>query len=259
MTLRETGLSIIHPFYNDFRRLPFHVKNWGSYNPESRSKLHFVLVDDYSIRPLIGVIDVSVVENLYVYRVMEDLRWNTPGALNLGVMQAPTEWVCIMDSDCMFFPENLEKLLDFEPEPDKFYYFKRQRISDTMPEKLLLDRYLPCAILMTKTAFLNIGGFDEDFSGAHSGGYGFFDTDLENRIKVAGLRRQVDGVFIHEYMEDIMGPNVHTRERVRNKGLINKKLYYQKIAGEVPRGGKLCRFRWQREWPVDYSPADGPS
>jgi len=256
MKLRDIELSIVIPFYNDFRRLPFHVENWGNYKPASREKLHFVLVDDCSVRPLIGAIDVSVVENLYVYRVKDDLKWNTPGALNLGITQAPTEWVVCMDSDCMFFPENLEKLLDFEPEPDKFYYFKRKRICNDWPEKLLLDRYLPCAILMTKTAFLNIGGFDEDFSGARSRGYGFFDTDLENRIKVAGLRQQVNGVFIHEYMEDIMGPNVHTREAVRNMDRINRKLYYSKIAGETPRGGELCRFKWRKDWPIDSFSAD---
>ncbi|MCI0564846.1 MAG: glycosyltransferase family 2 protein, partial [Nitrososphaera sp.] len=195
MTLREQGLSIVHPFYDDFSRLPFHYDVWKKYRPESMEKLNFVLVDDCSARPLMGALDVSKLENnLHVFRIQDDLRWNTCGALNLGITQAPDEWVVCMDSDCMLFPEYLEKLLDESPDPDKFYYFKRIRLCEQWPEKKLLDRYLPCAILMTKTAFLKIGGFDEDFTGAYTGGYGFFDTDLENKIKAQGLRMQYNDI-----------------------------------------------------------------
>lgn len=251
MTLRAAGLSIVHPVYDDFSRLPYHYAVWRKYKPESMARLNIVLVDDHSKHPLMGTLDVTVAENLHVYRISDNLKWNTPGALNLGITQAPDEWVLCMDSDCMLFPDMLEKLLDQSPDPEKFYYFKRKRICNTSAEKAALDRYLPCAILTTKTAFLKIGGFDEDYTGAYSGGYGFFDTDLENRIKAQRLRMQYNDIRITEYMEDIVGPNVHTREDVRNSDKINKKIYYNKIEKRTKEGpqstfGPLCRFRWKK-------------
>lgn len=253
MTLREQGLSIVHPFYNDFSRLPFHYAAWEKYRPKSMAKLNFVLVDDHSTPSLMGAFDTTKIKNVSIYRIEQDLKWNTPGALNLGITQAPNEWVICMDSDCMLFPEHLEKLLDESPDPEKFHYFKRIRMSNTL-DRLRVNRYLPCAILMTKTAFLKIGGFDEDFTGACSGGYGFFDTDLENRIKAQGLRSQYNAIRIHEYMDDLVGLNVQIRENVRNKPKINKKLYYSKLVirreqGQHATNGKLCRFSWEKEWP----------
>jgi len=253
MKLREMGLSVCHPFYNDQPRLEHHIRNWEQYSEEDRKPLHFVLVDDGSKKPLIAWTDFSRVKvaNLYIYQIMQNLKWNTPGALNLCVTQAHTEWVIIMDSDCLLQPEDMTKLLDFEPDPEIFYLFHRNRISNN--EYLLKTKarqLLPCTILMTKTAFHKLGGFDEDFTGERSGGYGFFDTDFTRRAKMYAIRRELPGVIIQEYMEDIVGPNVHTRENVRNKDRINKKLWYAKLNGEIPRNRELLRFPWKKVFPV---------
>lgn len=252
MKLREMGLSICHPFYNDKPRLEHHIRNWERYSEDDMKALSFVLVDDGSKEPLITWTDFSKVNvpRLSIYQIMQNLKWNTPGALNLCITQAPTEWVIIMDSDCLLHPEDLNRLLDQEPDPDTFWLFRRNRISDN--ENCLNAKkgaLLPCSILMTKTAYHKLGGFDEDFTGERSGGYGFFDSDFTNRAKRQAKLRHIEGVVIQEYMEDIVGPNVHTRERVRNKDKINKKIWYAKISGELPRNRELLRFPWKKVFP----------
>lgn len=258
MKLREQGLTIVHPFYDDQPRLEHHLRNWLRYSPEAKDALNLVLVDDGSKEPLIAwadfnkVVDDIKVKSFSIYRVIQNLKWNTPGALNLGITQAPTEWVLIMDSDCLLQPDDLDRLMDFEPDPAMFHLFHRNRISYNDHLLKAKERQpLPCSILMTKTAFRELGGFDEDFTGERSGGYGFFDSDFTNRAKKARkLAVMPDSIVIQEYMEDIVGPNVHTRERVRNKDKINKKIWYAKIAGEIPRNTELCRFEWKKVFPV---------
>jgi len=253
MNLREMGLSICHPFYNDKPRLEHHIRTWEQYSEEDRKALNFVLVDDGSKEPLITWTDFDQVRisNLHVYQIMQNLKWNTPGALNLCITQAPTEWVIIMDSDCLLLPDDLNRLLDLEPDPEIFWMFRRHRISEDEDRlKAKKNEVLPCSLLMTKTAFHKLGGFDEDFTGERSGGYGFFVSDFPNRAKKYATRDVVPGIIIQEYMEDIVGPNVHTRERVRNKDKINKKIWYAKISGEIPRKRELLRFPWKKVFPV---------
>lgn len=257
MKLREQGLTIVHPFYDDQPRLEHHIRNWTRYSDAAKAALNLVLVDDGSKEPLIAWADFNKVAEdvkipLHIYRVIQNLKWNTPGALNLGITQAPTEAVLIMDSDCLLQPEEMDKLMDFEPESEYFYYFMRNRISYN--EHWLAakkEQPLPCSILMTKTAFYTLGGFDEDFTGERSGGYGFFDSDFEHRAKKARRRAYMPkDIVIQEYMEDIVGLNVHSRENVRNKDKINKKIWYAKINGEIPRNTELCRFEWKKVFPV---------
>lgn len=271
MKLKESRLSLIHPFYNEPIRLNTHIENWKTYSPEMLDAVTFVLVDDGSSPELLLWVDFYKIKvpHLVVYRIMEDLKWNTPGALNLGVIQAPTDWVLFMDSDCMMDPEDVDKLLDFEPDPAIAYYFPRNRVSDSEHYRTAkADRFLPCAILLHKKLFSLVGGFDEDLTGARSGGYGHFDTDFSTRICEQANRRILDGtagnngryrevddpiilprIIIQEYMEDKVGPNIQTKTGV-TKDLIdvNKRLWYYKIGGEIPRNTTHLNFKWVRRF-----------
>lgn len=257
-------LTLVHPFYNDGTRLPFHFDAWKSYDPKVWDKLGIVLVDDGSNPALTTWNAMKRVPNvnLTVYRIKKDLRWNTPGALNLGITQAPTEWVLIMDSDCMLYKADMEKLLEQDLDVNLAYYFPRIRVTDNQSLKAIDGRELTCSILFHKTLFYEINGFDEDFTGEYSEGYGYFDVDFNHKIDArfakktgmaAGIlprrlpgRRVFEDIHIHEYMQDKVGPNVQIRTNVGNKWKTNRKLLYAKEAGEVPRGTKLCRFEWDK-------------
>jgi len=270
MKLKQARFSLIHPFYNDRERIKMHIKEWQTYSFETLAAIDFVLVDDGSDskKELFYWVDFNKVKVPYlaIFRIMEDLKWNTPGALNLGIIQSTTDWVLFMDSDCLMLKDDMERLMKFEPDPKYMYFFPRNRIcKDDRIRTAKADRFLPCAILIHKSVFNKVGGFDEDFTGSRSGGYGHFDNDFVTRCLEVIERRIMDGtagnngrytdindtnviprVVIQEYMEDVVGSNVQTITGTTEKNiLINKRLWYAKVRGEVPCNREHLRFKWK--------------
>jgi len=245
-SLFSTGLTIVHPFYNEEERLKIQLKTWKSYSAKVKNSLQIILVDDCSKVPVHAALEY-IDFNLRVYRIKEDLKWNTPGALNLGIKNSPTNWTLIMDSDCLLKPKDIETLLHLIPNEKFTYWFHRNRISD-IPVVKDNKRVLPCSILFNKEAYETVGGFDEDFTGERSGGYGFFDNDFSKRLLEAGYWQGfLTGINVTEYMEDMVGPNIQQKTGVDKQVLrTNKKLLYAKISGDVPRNTKHLNFEWKK-------------
>ncbi|MCI0564844.1 MAG: glycosyltransferase family 2 protein [Nitrososphaera sp.] len=247
-TLFDLGLTIVHPYYNDETRLPIQFENWKKYSDKVKASLHIVIADDCSKTPASNLMDRTLGIDIQVFRVLKDLRHNTPGALNLGVLNAPTDWVLIMDSDCVLEPNMIERLMSYSPDKIWFHYFNRKRI--TNDKRLRRNtRYLPCAVLFHKECFKIVGGFDEDFTGERSKGYGSFDTTFEFVIVRYGyLRALMNDVIITEHMQDSIGPNVQTKTGTNYKHhRINIELYDRKICGEAPMNRKWLNFPWEKQ------------
>jgi len=248
--LRDLGLTIVHPFYNEKDRFDRQFKIWKEYSDEIKRAVTFSIVDDFSMPPVHDWLPPSIKKrldiNLVVHRVMDDLKWNTPGALNLGVHTAPTDWVLIMDSDCIMHEEMLRKLLfELSPNEENAYYFMRKRITDD-PIKAAVIRPLSCAILINKSLFESVGGFDEDFTGSRSGGYGAFDWDFGNRV--FAHRRCVVDIIITEYL----GEGVQDRDGINYDLIkINKQLLRAKQRGTKPRNTNRLNFNWEKKVEVN--------
>lgn len=248
-SLEELGLTIVHPFYNEKERFLVQLENWKAMSDRAKDTVHIVIADDSSNPPVHSFIpEGSKLDfNLDIYRIEEDLKWNTPGALNLGIVERETEWVLIMDSDCLLQPEELDKLLTLRPNKDYNYWFERKRITDN-PDRVKVTRFLPCSILFHEDAFITVGGFDEDFTGARSGGYGFFDNYFAMRLnETCAPKRLIKDIFITEYMEDKVGPNIQTRTGVQadTHHRTNKKLMYAKVNGTKKQNFAILRFDWE--------------
>lgn len=244
-TLKDLGLTLVYAFYNnEEKRLAIQCAAWNGYPEDIRAKLSINLVDDGSkVQLMIKPHPL----NLSIYRIKEDIKWNTPGALNLGVLEAPTDWVITLDSDCILDNDAITRLMtELSPDPRSVYYFeKTKRI---YKDKVVYRRYHPCASLMHKETFKIIGGFDEDFVGARSGGYAVWDRDFEDRITKTTdkfYRTSIMNVTITEFMPDVTGGTVQPNnvqdyfdrnlEVMRNKGL-----------GRMPRNRKLLNFEWEK-------------
>jgi glycosyltransferase involved in cell wall biosynthesis len=246
--LIDQGLTIVHPFYNDKERFDLQFPYWQSYDDIVKQYLKITIVDDCSKEPVSSYITRSKQKridfNLTGYRITEDLKWNTPGALNLGIMQATTDWVLIMDSDCLLNAEMIDTLMsELSPKENWLYYFPRNRITDD-PIKKLNVRFLPCAILFHKNTFKTIGGFDEDFVGARSGGYGVFDNHFEVMMGRYGYSRGIlTNIVISEYIFKNETPS-YTKEDVN----VNLKLHYKKMECEVPMNRQLMNFTWEKSF-----------
>lgn len=247
--LRDTGFTLLHPFYNERERFERQVENWATWSDEVKSKVSVVLIDDCSPSPVHTWFTPEIIEklgniNLRVYRITTDLKWNTPGALNLGFTMAPSPWVLTMDSDCSFNAEDIEKFLDATPLEDCYYRFARERQGDDT-EDLVTTKPLPCSILMHKNTFWHVGGFDEDFTGARSGGYAIFDNYFQRRCWSLGYGwytwHDVTGI---EWMPSIAP--MHRQQETVKEYKTNVRLMKAKEAGELPQRSEMLRFDWER-------------
>jgi len=244
--LRDLGLTIVHPVYCEKDRFDRIIETWKGYSDEIKRATTLSIIDDFSIQPVHEWTPPSVRKrldfNLLIHRIMDDLKWNTPGALNLGVHTAPTDWVLMMDSDCIMHEDSLRKLLfELTPNEEHAYFFMRKRITND-PIKAGLNRPLSCSILIHKLLFEKVGGFDEDFTGSRSGGYGAFDWDFGNRI--LANRRCVVDIIITEYIDK----GVQERTNVSQDNLIiNRRLLRSKQRGDTPRNIKRLNFKWEKK------------
>lgn len=243
-SLYELGFTVVHPFFNEMERFNLQLSKWVQWSEKVKSTVHIVVVDDCSTPSLKSMLPMSMVKrldlNLQIFRIVDDLKWNTPGALNLGITQAPTDWVFIMDSDCLLEPDMIEKLLNFRPNPDYLYTCLRDRITEDSAKKAIF-RPPTCSLLFNKNQFNKVGGFDEDFTGTRSGGYGFFDWDFI--VRFPEPRRVIKDIFISEYLEVV--PSVQLRTNVSEDNLkINKRLFRAKQDKRIPTNKSILNFLW---------------
>jgi glycosyltransferase involved in cell wall biosynthesis len=269
-TLRETGLTLVHPFFDEPERFKLQFRNWLSWPEEVKDRVQIVLVDDCSPRPVHQYLTASQLRqvsrlNLSIYRITTNLIYNTPGAINLGFKVAKTPFVMMMDSDCTFDAKNIAKFLDAAPHTDTIYKFNRKRFGGDIPQGGILDgtghvhmvddlkntRFLPCSMLMHQDIFWDLGGFDEDFTGAwNNGGYGYFDTDFDRRV---GLSRYHWGVWADvtatEWMPSAAGGEIISRterQQRRNLGLYRRKKSDWAGEPQIPQNRNILRFKWER-------------
>jgi len=253
--LKDLGLSLVYTFYNNEEfRLNTQINIWESYSISVKDKLNIVIVDDCARVPIHTLLTRKIDAKVEFYRIKEDLKWNTPGALNLGILNAPTDWVLWLDSDCFLKNDDMENLMEnLSPTFGWIYYFTRKRI---YKDRTVDYRYHPCASLCHKESFKTTGGFDEDFVGQRSGGYGVFDKDLELRwVKYTSQARgYLQDVPVYEMMPDVTGSSIQIRDmnRVMNDNRScgyfdrNVKLMYDKNNGIKLRNRKLLNFEWEK-------------
>lgn len=245
--LFQMGLTLIHPFWGEKERFDRLWDNWHSFAPEIKEALEIVLVDDHGNPSVMDMLTNSkrkrIDINLSIYRILDDMKWSTPCALNLGLMVSATPWSLIMDSDCTFLPDDMYELMKLCPRPEVIYKFERNRITEDSHLKKT-TRFLPCTMLQHKDLFLGVNGFDEDFCGSLSGGYGFFDNHYDGKTNVwAGAPHRVTRIKATEWMEDVVGPKV---QRHKSHEKVNRKLMYAKWDGAVSNAKDMLRFRWER-------------
>jgi hypothetical protein len=188
---------------------------------------------------------------LSIYRITDDLQYNTAGALNLGSTEAKTDFIFHMDSDCAIEVDMMDRVMKLKPEKNFIYKFRRNRITDDVDRKKNV-RWLPCANLLHKDVYNAVGGFDEDFTGSRSGGYGFFDNHFDHKILQKGfIRAVIDGIIVTEYMESLnedratgpLGVGVH---RTGDQNKTNKRLYRHKQMDASLNNYDILRFKWEK-------------
>lgn len=240
--------TLIVPYYRNPGMLREQLRIWEGYPPE----VFVVLVDDCSPEPAREVVlawaspDLS--RRIMLYRVGIDIPWNRGGARNLGTQQAPTEWVVHVDIDHVLPVVAAERLLEFKPDPSRWYRFERYRNGradetrrkDAIPDDVAYGKIHPHidSYLITKALFWEAGGYNEDFSGCLGGG-----TDCLKRLeRLARPELVPDPVHLLVFTRSVASDASDwalPRDRERGKAI------QRRIAGRKPT--EWIRFPWFRE------------
>ena len=161
--------------------------------------LKTVIIDDCSKEPL------GPVDGISVARITDDIKWNQPGARNLG-FHICEGWILCADIDHLVTKENMEQLKNTNLRRGCVYYLGRE---DTNSVNIYL---------IHKDDFEKIGGYDEDFCG----NYGYDDIHFYNKciklLEVHELRHIKAKVYAEESSSEGVRDSDHNLELIRKKG-----------------------------------------
>lgn len=177
----SNNLTIIHTYYNEKSLLETQIERWNVYN----QPVNIILIDDGSQKiPAIDVIKEHTLKdyiNFSLYRVTEDIGFNSHGCRNLGARLANTEWLVFLDIDYTLQPSHLHKLkhdpLDFDT-----WYEMNAKFMGRGDSYMALNQFV-----ITKNMFLEQGGYDESFVPYHHG-----DRDLLEKLARRYNKKNLD-------------------------------------------------------------------
>lgn len=213
--------------------------------PEKVSKhIRLVIVDDHGDPPATIPEDVRGIFRGRLYRVDDNIPWNQMGARNLGVQQAETDWVLLLDPDMVVEPEVARRLVDLASKLGAGNVVKLMlRYTDGV-----YDATSPNVYLIHKDDFERAGGYDEDYAG-HKG---WSDVQFLHTLKGLRMRFLKPKRFWVRYYrrQDIEDATVHTLDRSvkHNRAIHIRKMAIAKRnwAKWVMTKGENIRFKWSR-------------
>jgi hypothetical protein len=173
-----------------------------------------------------------------------------------------------MDSDCAFDAEQIQKVADMTPLDTGVYKFDRNRIGsgekslnwkgELREENLKNTRYLPCTMLMNQNLFWQIGGFDEDYTGERSGGYGLFDSDFDRRLGRADIPwYKMKNIIATEWMPSVCDGEIasrHPKAHEIGMNLYRLKNHFNENRKDewLEQNREILRFQWERTYWHSY-------
>lgn len=152
------ALSIVFSTYNQPHMLATWFERWGQQPKGHRDQCEVVVVDDCS-HPAVSAPETL---NVSMLRVDEDRPWNQGMARNLGVLQAVSSVVLLIDVDMTFQPDSLKLFLDAAIR-HKLGEVQRPILQHFQSKKL--DASSPNVHMMTKKDFIAVRGYDARYAG----------------------------------------------------------------------------------------------
>lgn len=176
----ENNLTIIHTYYNEKTLLETQIERWNVYN----QPINIILIDDGSQKiPAIDVVKQHTLKDFIdfsLYRVTEDIGFNSHGCRNLGASLAQTDWLLFLDIDYTIQPVDLKRLQMIRLDPNTWYQLNA-KFKGRGESYMALNQFL-----ISKKMFLDSEGYDESFVPYHMGDRQFLEQ-LEKKYKKENL------------------------------------------------------------------------
>jgi glycosyltransferase involved in cell wall biosynthesis len=239
-TKQKNDLSVVAiiPLYNGARWIEAAIK---SVLDQTVPPNEFIIVDDGSTDDGPAIVERIAKEHPRT-RLLRKPNGGQSSARNFGVAQSTSRLIALLDQDDVWYANHLEKLMEpFQhstngvplgwvygnlDEVDENGLLVRRSVLDTVPathpKRVLVDclRHdmfvLPSASLISREAFLAVGGFDDRLSG-------YEDDDLFLRLFRAGF----DNVYINESLTRwrlFAGSTSYTDRMARSRLIYAQKL-----------------------------------
>jgi len=208
-------LSVVIPAYCDKLRIVKHVDACAAV---SRLPDEVIVADDCGPEGTAEALRGRAWPFRLLYaRILKDIPWNQPGARNLGLLLATGDAISFEDVDHLparrFYAEAEKRL--HESTETALIRAMRTHAADT--SKRLPPS--PGSWIVRRDAMLDVGGYDEDFSGH----YGCDDDDARARLtrrfpRGAGLLQEPGHLVIRE-----AGTRGLKRDAAQNHDLLKRK------------------------------------
>lgn len=166
------------PYYSNPGMLEIQCDALAALPHTLRRALTLIVVDDGS--PVPARLRADLPFDARLYRMREDIPWNQDACRNLGVAEAPTEWVLVTDMDHVP-TEALWRRLMGGALGGFAYTFARVNAPNLEPYKPHPNSYA-----LTRKQFDAVGGYDERYRGIY-GTDGAFRKGLDKVTTVVAL------------------------------------------------------------------------
>lgn len=183
--LLRNNITIIQTYYNERFYLETQIERWNNYN----TPVNIILIDDGSqIEPAENVLREHKLNdniNFSLYKVTEDIGFNSHGCRNLGARLAQSNWLLFQDIDYTIQPGHLKRLQNEILDLDSWYELnaKFQGRGDTYTA---LNQFL-----IPRKLFLDSGGYDESFVPFHYG-----DRELLSQLEEEYQKNNLDWLIL---------------------------------------------------------------
>lgn len=163
MASSEYRLTIGYTYYEDPELLQEQIKLWKQYP----SLIEIIVVDDgSSVFPAEDFLkDLKILPTLKLYKVNENLGFNSHGCRNLIATVASSDYVLFLDLDCHLNPNDVGYLRTVSYNENSLYRLASySKISGNYHKDGHVNVFI-----VNKNTFWQAGGYDESFTGYHHG------------------------------------------------------------------------------------------
>ena len=183
--LLRNNITIIHTYYNERFYLETQIERWNNYN----TPVNIILFDDGSqIEPAENVLKEHTLNdniNFSLYKVTEDIGFNSHGCRNLGARLAQSNWLLFQDIDYTLQPSDLKRLQTETLDLNSWYELNAKFQGRGNPYMALNQFLIP------RKLFLDSGGYDESFVPFHYG-----DRELLSQLENDYQKINLDGLVL---------------------------------------------------------------
>jgi len=183
--LSRNNITIIQTYYNERSYLETQIERWNNYN----TPVNIILIDDGSqIEPAENVLKEHKLNdniNFSLYRVTEDIGFNSHGCRNLGARLAQSNWLLFLDIDYTLQPADLKRLQTETLDLNSWYELNA-KFKGRGNTYMALNQFL-----IPRKLFLDSGGYDESFVPFHYG-----DRELLSHLERKYQKNNLDWLVL---------------------------------------------------------------